>query len=396
MKIKLLKYCLLFPLCCSYTLIVYCQQLTMDSIPLTWNDFLPVSDVNYRNQSFDAQVAPYIDYKIRLGESNQKGYLIEVHVALKNSRCKVDKTYLSTRSPNERTALLNHEKAHYIITIIHFKKFCKDVSNIQSAENINAKIKDLLIANASECSKIQQQYDKETKHGLIVAEQEKWESVLLIHLNNIYNGRSLHLKDTLFIPYGGISLQSGPANMINFVDHFDDNQNKWLDENKQADNITASIEDGFFTISNEKKDKDWTFKSSSPLDFSTDFEIEIKFKIDKGKGYKSGLLVGWGADDSMNNYGNVCMIALNGEMFLKHCEGGNHEECNAVSGKINSLRKNEFNIVTIQKIKEDCHVFLNGIFEKTITLKKPVGSVLFLGATRRTQISYDYIQIESL
>jgi hypothetical protein len=83
------------------------------------------------------------------------------------------KSWMKPEGKTER--VLAHEQIHFDLTAI---KACDLAQAIEqgkfTADNVQQKIRDLQEYHTKELSKLQQGYDKETKHGTLVDKQAEW------------------------------------------------------------------------------------------------------------------------------------------------------------------------------------------------------------------------------
>lgn len=83
-----------------------------------------------------------------------------------------------TADGKQSLQLLKHEQAHFDLWEIYARKFYKElIENKRYAFSI-AKVNALLFDIRIKCMKRHDLYDKETKHGTIAEEQEKWNKII--------------------------------------------------------------------------------------------------------------------------------------------------------------------------------------------------------------------------
>ena len=83
------------------------------------------------------------------------------------------KSWMKPEGKTER--VLAHEQVHFDLTAIKACDLAKAIEQGRfTADNVQQKIKDLQEHHTKELSKLQQAYDKETKHGTVAEKQAEW------------------------------------------------------------------------------------------------------------------------------------------------------------------------------------------------------------------------------
>ena len=83
------------------------------------------------------------------------------------------KSWMKPEGKTER--VLAHEQVHFDLTAIKACDLAKAIEQGKfTANNVQQKIRDLQEYHTRELSKLQQTYDKETKHGTIASKQAEW------------------------------------------------------------------------------------------------------------------------------------------------------------------------------------------------------------------------------
>jgi hypothetical protein len=86
-----------------------------------------------------------------------------------------DKTKSWMKSEGKTERVLAHEQIHFDLTAIKACDLAKAIEQGKfTSDNVQQKIRDLQEYHTKELSKLQQAYDKETKHGTIVEKQAEW------------------------------------------------------------------------------------------------------------------------------------------------------------------------------------------------------------------------------
>ena len=145
---------------------------------LTWKDFRGTPDehhfagaVTSSGYAFDA------DVKI-------EGKIIYMNIGVY--------TFFSKRTSWKKPIIfsdyhLEHEQHHFDITRISAEKFIDAVANAKfTMDNYQGLINTLFDQSYDECNRLQEQYDKETKHSLNREAQLKWNDQIAAMVSKIY------------------------------------------------------------------------------------------------------------------------------------------------------------------------------------------------------------------
>lgn len=131
---------------------------------LTWEHF---NTVEKSSETFDALIAS----GIQISTKDSGGH---ISIELKSY---VDPSESWVKKDAKTPRLLNHEKRHFDITEVSRRKLClalQTETNLNS-ENLNETV-DSLFDNAMQWqSDMSDLYDNETKHGLNILKQKKWD-----------------------------------------------------------------------------------------------------------------------------------------------------------------------------------------------------------------------------
>lgn len=168
----------------------YCQasqnQLSMQDIPVTWNDF---SRKKIRNDhAFTAKTKVNYNGHYRFDQiSSDSGLLrIDFDVEMDKKSSYVSKDFLKEADSAQRVLLLNHERGHWIISMIYFQKLDSTLRAFPFSKRIRSELASINHNNHSQLIKMQSQYDRETNHSKNAAEQKEWEKKLLTQLFDAY------------------------------------------------------------------------------------------------------------------------------------------------------------------------------------------------------------------
>jgi hypothetical protein len=137
--------------------------------PITWNDFRE----HPKASRYAAEVLPGFGYN---EETRVENGVIQVHLTLKvylpKSSCWVNTGGMSSYS-------LNHEQRHFDIVKLVSEHFKDKLSHIRPpVYNYDGPISVEYFESYREMNHLQEQYDKETEHGLNEAAQARWNNLI--------------------------------------------------------------------------------------------------------------------------------------------------------------------------------------------------------------------------
>ena len=134
--------------------------------PLIWSDFRGAGRFGSR---WAAQVFTSFGMEVKATVSNR---VLNLHVKMK---VWLDKTISWVRPEAKDDYTLAHEQLHFDITELVAKQFEKKVSNLLfTVEDYNSEIQYQYLEYYRQLSRIQQDYDGDTNHGINVSEQQRW------------------------------------------------------------------------------------------------------------------------------------------------------------------------------------------------------------------------------
>lgn len=169
-------------------------QLTLDSIPLTWDNF-SILDGRSGTFRYSAYINTTTLYECEIKKNGQRNSMVvRSEVKIRKNRSWVYKGYLDNTTAEEKQELLDHEKGHLILALIHQKILCEKIRENRLGRNPKSEIGKLYRNMRKDLSKDNKLYDKETNHMFNREKQKQWIDKLLIELNRLYNTESLSLK----------------------------------------------------------------------------------------------------------------------------------------------------------------------------------------------------------
>jgi hypothetical protein len=173
-----------------------------------------------------------------------------------------------------------------------------------------------------------------------------------------------------------------------YLDHFENNSNQWITDNNW---ISAKFKDSHYDITckNFNGSTGLTYKQV-PIDLTADFEIETDMKIVKG----TGALI-FGMTDKFDHY-RIEVTDRNELIILKNTPTRQKiDKLFSISGK-GILKPDDYNKITVRKVKNLFFIFINEIPIGFYTNIKPEGTKIGFSVGLNSEISTDDIQVHNL
>ena len=151
------------------------QKLEWKSEKLTWNNFEAKPD---RKSQFLANTNSGFSYTWGFGlQEGKPNFTYEVHAYFYPEQSWVKKG-------KETLSLLAHEQLHFDISELYARKMRKWLSefNPKSLKEAKLQLKNIHTQIEKERIQMQNAYDKETNHGMLLEEQERWQKNVNEHL----------------------------------------------------------------------------------------------------------------------------------------------------------------------------------------------------------------------
>jgi hypothetical protein len=161
---------------------IHAQQFSIEDIPLTWKDF--TIKEGFRNHPYSAKIFT----QFQPGKYKQKENKIkfEVELYVDNDKSWVKEEFIKKADKDVKEKLLSHEKGHLIIALIKFKQLENDLAKFPYSRNFKKEMDSIFKACYSQSHLINETYDNETNHMLVVDKQQEWIKKLLQQLNELY------------------------------------------------------------------------------------------------------------------------------------------------------------------------------------------------------------------
>jgi len=174
---------LLFTICLILPFLLAAQDQSDNLIPwnsqkLVWPDFKGEPDAS---SEYKALTQWRLSYDFQVAISNGAASIARSNV----------KTFFSrndswTKSSTGSTQLLEHEQGHFDLAEVYARKFRKDLVDYTfKTDKYQKELEGLFNKILAACDKAQTKYDKETKHGIVEAEQASWNEKIKADLEKL-------------------------------------------------------------------------------------------------------------------------------------------------------------------------------------------------------------------
>jgi hypothetical protein len=162
------------------TIIVKAQQDTLywrEGVSLTWDDFKSKAP---KQTGFAAYTYTIITmgYELKTsGETYKPKFTV-------NSAFQRSKSWVDRKDPKAQTPeILAHEQLHFTIAEITARKLRRNLKSATYTKNYRNEIKEIYEQTLAQGEKMQQRYDRESRHGIDKEAQEHWTNLVLADLN---------------------------------------------------------------------------------------------------------------------------------------------------------------------------------------------------------------------
>lgn len=133
---------------------------------LVWDDFLAVPR---RGSHYAAEIFTSFSYE---GKSSVKDGIVQLNLLLKGYMLK-NSSWARSEARNDYA--LNHEQRHFDITKLVMERFKQKIQpDSLTVEDYNSIVQYQFLESYREMNRLQEQYDRETKHGINQGLQEIW------------------------------------------------------------------------------------------------------------------------------------------------------------------------------------------------------------------------------
>lgn len=143
-------------------------------IPLGWNQFKRVNKIE--NGAL-AQIAIKSQYQI---ERKNNILYFTSHINVDENLSKVNKDILNKNNTYNNNKLLEHEKGHLVISLIHHYALIDSVNRAPiKMDNYKSLLRNIIHHFDQEKTKMNILYDQDTNHHINQEQQKEWDSIIL-------------------------------------------------------------------------------------------------------------------------------------------------------------------------------------------------------------------------
>jgi hypothetical protein len=173
--------------------ILHAQRFSLEDVPLSWKNF--IRKKGFGKHPYDAKIYTYFPYRYEV-KNNSTELLITIEIKVDNEKSWVKDEFFKKASNEESQALLNHEKGHLMIAMIHARKLQRLFAQHQfTKKQLKIQFDSLSSMINTECDSLDLLYDEETNHMRIKDKQIEWTNKLLLQLNELYtNDKKLPME----------------------------------------------------------------------------------------------------------------------------------------------------------------------------------------------------------
>ena len=149
--------------------------LWVSSRKLNWEDFQGQGS----KSEYKAETHWRIYYDFQISLIQKKPFLSDYNVRTEFSR---NKSWVKQGGGSQQ--LLRHEQGHFDLAEIYARKFRARLDSLSfRTPNYQNEIDSLFHLTLTHCDQVQNSYDLETEHGLVLQNQIKWEALFQTELN---------------------------------------------------------------------------------------------------------------------------------------------------------------------------------------------------------------------
>ncbi len=169
-----------------------------------------------------------------------------------------------------------------------------------------------------------------------------------------------------------------------FMDEFINNANGWPLGNSV--NSRTAIQGGQFIFESKSETQAFFLTKTVLIDTDKDFEIEAQIKISSGE---RPAMIQWGGNggDDLYFFGFA-----NDSSIL----AGNWQEGLVMATESNQVQPNDFNTLTIRKVGELYHIYLNGEYVEVFEFEPFFGNKISFYVGQQTTMQVEYLRIREL
>jgi len=168
------------------------------------------------------------------------------------------------------------------------------------------------------------------------------------------------------------------------TENYNDNSRNWTVGNSQISR--AEIRDGIYRFESKASDSGFFVARPQIIDQSRDFEIEANIRIVSGTG---SALLQWGGNNSSNFY----FLGFNAQ---GSGVVGNWAVGVSAGNKISNLKSSGFNKLTIRRIGDFYHLYINEVYYEILEFEPFMGNSIGYLVGPNTEMYIDDVKISYL
>lgn len=211
----------------------------------------------------------------------------------------------------------------------------------------------------------------------------------------------LHSHAQKYSWYGAVTDSNRQVIYYTNFDKVDENNKDWEDPVEDAEDSVfyAYIKNGTLEVTNNSDSNTTAAETSLLFDYSRDFEIEFRARLEKQYTYW-GSPVFWGRD-SVNKKpnGQFLYFYASSGYSMAYCTGAKTNSCKYEDIRyVRSSTKDtgSYNTYTVRKIKDMYYVFVNSEYSHRYEYTPLYGQLLGFGTHRKSVANMDYIRVSYL
>ena len=166
-------------------------QVTYRDLPVSWSDFTQ-TDVIRVNAHGTAAISVHTEYSWESAIKNNKTAYIDFRskLTVNKNESYVLRKFMRTADADRKARLLRHEQGHYLISLLKHLSLEQAISEYRFTRNYKEEIRRVCKQVEDRAARMNNDYDRETKHSLIEDKQKEWEQRLLDMFNELNGNRS--------------------------------------------------------------------------------------------------------------------------------------------------------------------------------------------------------------
>lgn len=167
-------------------LLANAQNFSLSDIPLSKSDFEKKKGLSKVPAAARIYVESNFKYNVK-NDNNQLWLILDAKIFVNSERSWIKEEFLDQATKEEKLKLIDHEKGHFIIALIQFKKFqkiCKEYSFAKP--RIKFQLDSIYKGVLATEDSLNLAYDEESNHMLNKEKQLEWITWLMKNFNSVY------------------------------------------------------------------------------------------------------------------------------------------------------------------------------------------------------------------